>query len=378
VIVASVLAMSSGARAENSVTVGVGASQSDAQYSYGWDWSWGDPAVYSLGFARNGLVAGYSDGAWGAGFSAGMPFGAHPNDWPGYRAFIPRGLEGPPQYYGAPPGGTPTTPYPYWPPRSTPYAYYSGWPVVLNYGYGYAYGQPQVIYTAPSNPQYGYVRPSYGQYAYGQPSWCEQPAPQVYNDNRVYNYYYGAQQQPAAQPAPVQPLAPPAVPQDFIGPLPPSAPQPPAAPGAPASGKPYGMRFYEQTRVATPEGTYRCALLGGKLTGALENGQPFLISTDAGMQFGAFAAYEPGAGFSVIFREGGSLVAAYPTAGNEWWLEPLPYAVDFNQDVDLGLVGGKVWVVFSALEGTRYVVSFAGRQWWEVGSGTTQPRSAGK
>jgi hypothetical protein len=368
--------LASAASAKNDVSVRIDAGQGGLDYSYDWQSFWGGPVLFGeLGYSRNGRMFGQGNGGWQDPSGFYSPFGSSPNDRGGYRAFIPRGLEYPPQYYG-----DAQNPAPIQPGRRqhhNPYGYYQNYPTVIPYSYGYSYyGNPAVVYTAPSCQEYGYYRPQQLEY---QP-----PAVNNY-DNRVYNNYYGyppqgapapAQPQYQPPPAPVpfaKPTAPQPPAQDFIGPLPPALATPPApAPGTPSipAGYSYGLRFYDQTRLSAPDGEFRCVLKDGKLTGSDAAGQGYTISTAADMRFGAFAAYEPVAGFSVIFREGESLLAAYPVGGGEWWLEPLPYKVDFRQDITVGMIGGQPWVVFGALDGRRYVISFGGRQWQEVGSGS--------
>jgi hypothetical protein len=88
---------------------------------------------------------------------------------------------------------------------------------------------------------------------------------------------------------------------------------------------------------------------------------------------GVLAEYEPGVGVSLVFRRGDALCAAYPLASGEWWIEQLPYSIDFTEKVTLGLVGGGAWVVFTGSDSARYVVSFSGHSWREVGKGTRPP-----
>ncbi len=365
--------------ADTDVTVRVDTGRDRTSYDYGWDWYWGDPVLGgSLDYSRNGFSIGVGSNDWRGGFGSYSPFGSHPNDRGGYRLFTPRGLEYPPQYYGTPPSANPAPPD--WTrPQHRPYTNRYNYPLVIPYTYGYSnYGYPTVLYTAPSYPELDYYRRSRNDY---------QPPVTNNYDNRTYNnYYYG---EPPAAPAPPQapppppqysapatPPAPPAAPepvQKFIGPAKPAAPPAPAAPrDVPVipEGRSYGIRFYDQTRLSTPTGDVRCTLKDGKLTGADAAGQGYAISTTADMEFGAFAAYEPVTGFSVIFREGDSILAAYPTGGAQWWIEPLPYKVDFGADVSIGMIGGQPWVTFSVADGRRYVVSFGGRAWQEVGSGS--------
>lgn len=369
------MASSAFAKSDVSVRVDVGAGSAD--YSFDWLSFWGDPVVFGeLGYTRHGRVLGHGYTPWQGQSGLYSPYGTDPNDRGGYRAFIPRGLEFPPQYYG-----DAQNPQPLQLGRHqhhNPYGYYQGYPTVIPYTYGYSYyGNPAVVYTAPTYPEYGYYR---------QPQLEYQPPVVTNNDNRVYNnnnYYYGSPPQSAPAPAvpqyeppaaPAPPAAAPSAPQppsqNFIGPLPPAAPAPNAGtPNIPA-GHSYGVRFYDQTRLSAPDGEFRCSLKDGQLTGSDAAGKGYTISTAADMHFGAFAAYEPGTGFSVIFREGASLLAAYPSGNGEWWIEPLPYNVDFSQDITVGMIGGQPWVVFGATNGRRYVISFGGRQWQEVGSGS--------
>lgn len=374
-IVLAALLQAAPALADTDVTVRVDAGRGSYTYDYGWDWFWGEPVLGgSLDFSRNGfrLGFGYNDRDSRRGLYS--PYGSHPNDRGGYRLFIPRGLEYPPQYYGTPPDNR-TQPIRVRP-RHRPHGNYFSYPLVVPYNYGYNYyGYPSVIYSAPSYPELGYYR-----------QYRDDYLPPVNNtyDNRTYNnYYYGdapaAPAPPQAPPppqysAPAQPqqAPPPAAPpaQDMIGPAKPAAPRAPSGVPVIPAGRSYGIRFYDQTRLSTPDGDVRCTLQDGKLTGADAAGKGYAISTAADMEFGAFAAYDPVSGFCVLFREGGSLLAAYPTGQGEWWIEPLPYKVDFGEEINIGMVGGQPWVTFSVADGRRYVVSFGGRVWQEVGSGT--------
>jgi hypothetical protein len=380
VILLAGLLLATPAVADTDVTVRVDAGQGGSSYDYGWQWFWGDPVLGgALDYSRNGLHLGVGANGRRAGFDPYYPFGTHPNDRGGYRLFIPRGLQYPPQYYGDPPGSNPTLPG--WTrPHHTPYTNHYTYPLAIPYTYGYnCYGNPSVLYTAPSYHELGYYR----QY----PNDYQPPVNNNY-DNRVYNNYYYGDQAPAPAPAqtPLPPrYAPPVAPQpsapaapatpappppEFSGPVKPASPPVPADVPVIPAGRSYGVRFYEQTRLSTPDGDLRCTLKDGKLTGADAAGQGYAISTAADMAFGAFAAYDPVSGLCVIFREGDSLLAAYPTGGGEWWTEPLPYKVDFSAELSIGMIGGQPWVTFSMADGRRYVVSFGGRNWQEVGSGS--------
>ncbi|MCH7472744.1 hypothetical protein IIA79_07330 [bacterium] len=251
-----------------------------------------------------------------------------------------------------------------------------GYPAIIHYSYGYpGYGYnpayPAPLYTAPPLPQYGYYGPAAGAYYIGGqpvspgnpvsqaggPYGTQLPQPQeisIHNDNSTIYNYYGNEFQPIDQPAAATPKAP----------ISPAQHAPEAADGMRA----YGVRFYEQTRLETPEGAYEFTMDGSSLLAGPETGPGLEISSRADPSFGVFAFYMPGSGVSIIFAEAGGIVAAYPTEGGEWWIEPLPYEVDFGKGASIGMVGGRPWVTFSGKDDSRYVFAFSGRRWQEIGS----------
>jgi len=369
-ILLAMLLLSTPALAESNVSVRVDGGRSSWNSDWSWQMYWGDPVLYGdMAYWNDGQSPYWGDRGGSPAFRGDRSFGSHPNDWPGYRLFIPRGLEGPPQYYGAPPGGSPQYGMPH---RVAPHRR-RGYPVVLHYSYGNPYHPyPTVLYTAPSYPELGYYGPEYGYFGaaaptspwdYSQPS--QPPAVNNY-DYRTYNYYYGQ--------APQSP--PPAAPQAPGAASPPSGQAtPPAAPNeAPAVvDRTFGVRFFDQTRLETPQGAFRFKLDEGKLTAGPDVGPQGPVADGVDGNLGVLAEYEPGVGVSLVFRRGDALCAAYPLASGEWWIEQLPYSIDFTEKVTLGLVGGGAWVVFTGSDSARYVVSFSGHSWREVGKGTRPP-----
>jgi hypothetical protein len=392
---AAMLFTASLAWAETEVSASIGGDSGNVHYGYDADWWWGDGVLYGdWNHGRSGLYIGYTDGEWDARYrDAGAPAGTHPNDRPGYRVFIPRGLEYPPQHYG----GSTRPPRPHRRHDSNgnivivqPYPYY-GYPYYDPYGqsnYPYAYGtsSPVVIdyspretrtglrvttggrgsrsrYTAPDAPEYGYYRPA------ADEDWDYQVdgQPLVINDNRTYNYYGDA---PApAQPNPSQAAGRAA---QAVAPAP-ASPAPPAAPATPA-GVARGARFYDELRLDNPNGACRFSLSGTNLYAGPDTGPAVLLSDNADAAFGAFAAYLPGDGLLVAYRDGAKLVAAYPTGQGAWQTCALPVAVDFAAQVpSLGLVGNALWATVTSSDGKRYVMAFRGGIWTEVGSGSTPP-----
>lgn len=375
-MVCGVLSCVSAAYADSDVDISVRLGGGSSDYSYSADWYWGDPVLYGNWYCgRSGLGLYYDGGDWNTSYrSRHSPYGTHPNDRGGYRAFIPRGLEGPPELYGdyvVDQYGYPIRP------RSVNPGYGHGrhrryrdnYPLVIPYSYGYAwtpYGyQPAPLYTAPANPYYGYYPARDGlRIEYGSPGYAPQPADApAYIDNRSYNYYYGdvnngAAPPPEAAPAPAPSLA-----------------NPPAADYAPAAEtvvRALGTRFYDKLRLDTPDGVLCFNLLGSKLFAAPENGPGVMVSQNADAAFGAFACWLPGLGSCLIFSQLGSLVAAYPTTDGAWWLESLPYNVDLGSAVTIGLVSGEPWVTFNAIDGARYVVAFRDKLWQDIGSGSSE------
>jgi len=241
-----------------------------------------------------------------------------------------------------------------------PSFYYSSPSLRFSYGTTYApWNYPQPVYTAPSNPRYGYY--GYDYYGYGQEQYSAAP-PVTYNDNRTYNYYGGLPE--TQQPGMAAPGAPAGTGQENVKIAPPAA----ETVIAPQTG--FGARFYDQTRIDTPQGILAARFDGSTLVVGAGSSNERALSREADPAFGAIALYVPGEGVALIFREGDKIMAAYPTEGGKWWFEPLPYTVDFSKQVNLGMVGGTPWVVFDTPNGARFVVSFTGRHWQEVGSGT--------
>jgi hypothetical protein len=360
--VALLILLVSPAFAKSDVSIEIGASSRSHHYSYGvTDWTWGDPIYYGTQYRQghNGLYVSYHDGDWGARFRRDSIIGTHPNDRGGYRAFIPRGQTGV-QYYGDYRDGRPVHQYPLVR-RDSPY-YRSGYPVVINYSYGYPYyyyNPPvysNVIYTAPSNPQLGYYRDyrDYQDYRHEAPRMDTQPSqPEVYveGDYNVYNYYSNELAQSQAEP-------------DTATYQQPSTPPTQQEPSARA----IGTRFYGQSRLETAEGVYSVVISEGNLFVGPDVGPGQEIAWEVNESFGGYLAYLPGAGIVVIFRQADWITAAYQLPEGGWWLERMPYEINYNETPTIGLVSGVPWVTFNAMDGRRYVVSFTGRNWVEVGS----------
>ena len=125
-------------------------------------------------------------------------------------------------------------------------------------------------------------------------------------------------------------------------------------------------------RLETPDGAYRFVLRNGGLYAGLESGKAQRIADNADVAFDAFAAWIPGDGVCVFYRDGDGIFAAYPT-GTTWAKDPLPYIVSFGTDTSIGLVNGLPWAVFNTTDGARYVVQFGGHQWNEVGNAKARP-----
>ncbi|MBN2081003.1 hypothetical protein JW859_02225 [bacterium] len=292
---------------------------------------------------------------------------SHPADRPGFKIYQPRSQYAPPELYGdyivdedGYPVGIRSRPNYVTGPRYNHRGYQR--PTVYHYSYGYAPYYTRPVYTAPACPEYGYT----GAVVYQQvPAY--DPSLRDYQSNAVHadeiNVYEGdvyhiQYDQPVAPVAPkpqVQPSQTPA-PQQAL----------PSEPGQYAFGK----RFYDQVLLETPAGVVRFYLDGEGLYCAPETGPGQEVSPLADAQLGGFAAYMPGEGLVVLFRQGDRIAAAYE-AGGGWWVETLPHHIDFSQDVTLGLVGGLPWAVFNAQDGSRYVVSFTGGAWQEIGSGSS-------
>ena len=101
-----------------------------------------------------------------------------------------------------------------------------------------------------------------------------------------------------------------------------------------------------------------------------ENSPPTLVASGVDHTLGVLAIYQDGLGLSLVYKSGGQLKGASQISGS-WLEEPAPQALDFKQEVSLGLLGGAAWVVATGLDGRRYVLSYAGGYWREVGSATT-------
>ncbi len=407
---AALMLLSSVSHAETDISVRVGGSEGSQHYGYDADWWWGDAVLYGdWNYGRNGLYLGYRDGDWDARYrSSGRdPYYAHPNDRPGYRVFIPRGLEYPPEYYG---GGSdsgrsrgrgryghddpghvvvvqPYNPpcnsydpyydscgYPYYDPYY-PQVYSSRYPIVIDNtprqrytGIQVSTGGSRSRYTAPDAPEYGYYRPQ------ADDDWDYQleQQPLVINDNRTYNYYGDA---PAAsEPTPSAAATRTA---ETASATPGGHPAPqyeqlPPAPAAPPTERAFGGRFYDELRLEISGGPVRFSLSGANLYAGPDTGPAVLISDAADADFGAFGAFLPGSGSVVLYRSGAKLLAAYP-AGGAWQSSALPVQVDFAQAPSIGIVGNALWATVSSLEGRRYVMAFSGGLWTEVGSGSTAP-----
>jgi len=414
IILALVFCIAAPAWADSDVSFHVDLGASESSYSYGVDWYWGDAALPGgLRYYQNGLTVIGGDGDWDThyctgrpyhysypyGYAQPMPYTYHPatrgyeplvtpyespvkpyesivtpyesqigvpyNDRGGYRVFIPRGRGGEPELYGDyvtggyQPGAPTNTPSTSWRHKRYHRGYNYGRPVVYQYSMGYPY------YTAPAYPELGYhgyqaYDPRYfDSRVYGQNT---PDGPQINADEvNVYEgdvYYYGGTEQPAMAPqvaAPTQPQ-----------------PAPPRV-EAEAGPEPMGLRFYNRAILELPDAVWVFQLDNGQLTAGLESGAIDQIASDVHPATGVFAAYVPSDGISLIYRHGSQFIAAYPSPTGDWWLEPLPFVVDFTENHSIGMVGGVPWVAFSAADGTRYVFSFAGGQWAEVGSGTTNP-----
>ena len=392
------------ARADTDISVRVGGSSGSVHYGYDADWWWGDSVLYGdWNYGRSGLYIGYRDGDWDARYrgSSRDTYGTHPNDRPGYRVFIPRGLEYPPEYYGdysdsgrnrgrhhnnnsySTGGVVILQPYgyngnyydPYYSPYYYPQVYSSRYPIVIDNtprptytGVRVSTGGSTSRYTAPDAPEYGYPRPQ------ADEDWDYQidNQPTVINDNRTYNYYGDASA--ASQPAPSEASSR-AV--QTAGSNTSKDPEPrfedlPPAPAMPPNERAIGGRFFDELRLDTPGGAVHFSLSGANLYAGPDVGPAVLVSDAADAGFGAFGAYIPGTGSVVVYRSGDKLLAAYP-AGGGWQSSALPLSVDFAQAPSLGLVGNALWATATGRDGGRYVMAFSAGLWSEVGSGTPAP-----
>jgi hypothetical protein len=215
--------------------------------------------------------------------------------------------------------------------------------------------------TYPTQYGIGYGNDCYGQSYngyydpvdyYDNRQAAEQPQ-QVYNDNRVYNYTFNGEGQPGAA---AQPRA--------------SAPAPSKLPQSAPNYSAFGRQFKEELRLAMPGGNYVFAIRKGVLYAGLEDGKAAKIASGVDSHFGGYAVWMPGSGVSVIYQREGSLNAAYRLKDG-WHLAALGHKLDTRKDTTIGMVGGQPWLVFTGTNGTRYVVSFDGQAWQEVGSGTS-------
>ncbi len=241
-------------------------------------------------------------------------------------------------------------------------------------------GRGRAIYSAPDCAEYGY----YGNGYYDSATYVYGDGPivldgrgrdydytrrasyygdsEVYYDNRSYedndtvNYYY--------EDSPVQP-----VPErsryietpDYGPQLPDSNTQEQSPQRA------VGLRFREETKLATEDGGWRLSIVEGKLYAAKGKGKGQLVASGVDADFGAYA-YHTGGMLSLVYRSGGDVLAASRDEAGQWYSEALPYNVDFKRDNSLGLVGGDLWFTFSATDGMRYVVVLSNGAWNELGS----------
>ena len=255
--------------------------------------------------------------------------------------------------------------------RTTPYygnpAYYA--PVCGNYAPAqyyaspYAFQQPALVYSAPNYQRYPAApiwsaapNPQFGYPAQPAQSYQQQQQPQIVN---IYNYYGEEFSQQQAQASP-----------------------PPAAPGyqAPpeqrnaqpvqreARENPVGTKFHSSVQLVTPGGSMLFYLDRGVLSAGPENGPSQEVATGVDDALGVLAAWQPGAGYCLIYRAGDTITACFNNGGG-WMEEPLPEFADFSKDVTIGMVGGSPWVVFSGFDGSRLVYSY-NRGWQKLGSAT--------
>lgn len=306
---------------------------------------------------------------------------SHPADRPGFKLYPPRSIYGPPELYGdyltdadGYPLATRSSPYTLGGVRYHPRHRYRRSPVAYQYGYGYLpyypYGGGR-YYTAPSYPAYGYYQggvvyrqlPVYDPYGppYQGSEQIDAGEINVYEGD-VYHINYAG---PQAAPSPTtRPPEPPATDERRERDTPPQPEQQQPREQA------VGARFYDQLRLKSEQGTHLFTIIDTVLSYHTPDGERAEVSDGINPDFGAYAAYLPGEGPQLIYREDDQLLGAYPGSDGEWWQEALPYEVDFGEDITVGLVGGAPWVVFNDLDGTRYVVGFSGQVWFEVGSGS--------
>ena len=305
------------------------------------------------------------------------------NDRPGYRVFIPQGLQGGSQqvlpgsqYLGLPRtgnyGGHAGACYqgcgcgshgnPYY---GNPYYGngYGGGPLVIQYGYpvynGAGYNFParaDTLWTAPANPDYGY----YGDGRYRDDVRNDQPD-SVVNDNSVTNnyYYYGDGGASGAS-LPAAPREQPAPAKD------------PRSERAQAvePAQSYSTRFRTETRLELNDSVTIIRLSDeGLLSVGPENSPPVTVSAAAEHDFGCFATWHSEHGLTLVFREGNSIMGAYRTKDG-WWSEALGADVDFTQDVGISTMNGDPWLKFTDSQGQRIIMKFADGVWQTIGYGT--------
>jgi hypothetical protein len=263
--------------------------------------------------------------------------------------------------------------------RYTPRRRHRRSPVVFQYSYGCqpCYRPSRRIYTAPSCYEYGYQSgvvyqqvPLYDSRGLPYRSGYDVSADAItVYEGDVYNIDYSG---PSAAPSPVTRPPGPPVSGELYGEKQETSNTAPQVP----QDRAFGARFYDRLRLDTDSGAFMFVIENGSLNHVDEDGSWYEISEACESDFGAYGAYIPGEGLEVIYREGYDIYGAYPLPDGEWWAEWLPYDVDFSEEITVGLVGGHPWVVFNALDGSRYVLSFSGHLWLEVGSGSAAPGPA--
>jgi hypothetical protein len=205
---------------------------------------------------------------------------------------------------------------------------------------------PAPIYSAPPNPELGY---------YAQPTRNYQQQPRVVN---IYNYYSA---EFAPEPTDDRPAT--VAPGNYT-----DAPRSPAAPAAQPLDSPVGTRFYSSTLLSGGGQLMLFTVQQGGLYAGPEIGPGQLVASSIDESAGVLAAYQPGIGFSLVYRVGDAIVASW-TDGARWYEEPLPEFVDFSQELTIGMVGGSPWVVFNGFDSRRHIYSYTGG-WQSLGSAT--------
>lgn len=324
------------------------------------------------------------------------------DDW-GYRAFIPDGGGGQ-IFYGDPDGYYPNgnlyggwydndhrrhdRPYRIYRHRDD-YGYGDGLSVNLsgdNFSLSYN-KRGRRIYSAPDCPEYGYYGNGYydsATYVYGDGPIVIDGSPRnydytgvydnrrrsagdddvdIYNDNRSYddndtvNYYY---EDSPIQPAPER--------SRYIETPREQGPVNPHRDSALSGQRTIGLRFFDETKLASSDGGWRLSIQGGKLYAGPGKAKGQLVDSKVDERFGAYALWNASHGLSLVYRSGGEVLAASRDSDGSWYSEPLPYNVDFSADNTLGLVSGELWFTFSASDGLRYVVALRDGVWSELGS----------